>query len=227
MSAIVVVTPPAVEPVTLDEAKLFCRIDGTLQDALVSGLITAAREYCEAYTRRAFITTDFRQSLDTFPYPFLYWTPSAVAYPRRSTIYEILAGRQIKLYRPPLVEVGHIEYMDNTGATQTLTPFDATSNKLGFMVDADNEPAVIFPAPATSWPTNIMLIPNCVKIFFSAGYGDASAVPGSIKTAIKQLVAHWFEHRESVTEARLQEVPQAVDLLLTPFRIMDFNYTNG
>lgn len=223
MSAIVVVTQPTVEPVTLTEAKLFSRIDGTLQDALISGLITAAREYCEAFTRRAFINTDFRQSLDMFPNPYLMHSPSTVTYPRTTAIYEILRKQQIKLNRPPLAEVDHIEYKDTTGATQTLNPFDADSNPTGFMVDGDDEPAVVYPAPGTSWPVNYLLVPNNVKVFFTAGYGaDGSSVPSSIKTAIKQLAAHWFEHRESVSETKLQEVPQAVDMLLTPFRVMEF-----
>jgi uncharacterized phiE125 gp8 family phage protein len=230
MSAIAVVTPPSVEPVTLAELKLFCRVDGTTEDALITGLGIAAREYCETFTRRAFINTAFRQSLDCFPSYYGHGAdPYTIPYPRRSSVYDLIAAQQIKLYRPPLVEVDHITYTDNSGATQTLTPYDANTNPTGlFMVDKDSEPAVIFPVPGKSWPTDQLLIPNNVKIFFTAGFGeDGDAVPSSIKTAIKQLMAHWFEHRESVSEDNLKEVPQAVDLLLTQYRVLDFAYTNG
>ncbi len=224
MSAIVVVTQPSVEPVTLDEAKLFCRIDGNTQNELVSGLITAAREYAEAFTKRAFITTTFRQSLDRFPGLFT----NTMQFPRNNPMFEAIHAQKIKLYRPPLISVDHIEYKDASGVKQTLQPFNADNNPTGFMVDADNEPASVYPAPGTSWPISYLIVPNNVKVIFSAGYGDsADAVPEGIKTAIKQLVAHWFEHRESVGEAKVVEVPQAVDMLLTTHKIFDFSQTQG
>jgi uncharacterized phiE125 gp8 family phage protein len=232
MSAIVVVTPPSTEPVSLGDLKLFCRVDSsnTVEDSLITALGKAAREYCETFTRRAFITTVFRQSLDCFPSYYGHGSdPYTVSFPRRSAVYELIAASQIKLYRPPLVEVDSIEYKDRTGAIQTLTEYDVNSNPDGvFMVDQDNEPAVVFPAPGKSWPTDQLLIPNNVKITFTSGYGaDSTSVPESIKTAIKQLTAHWFEHRESVSEDNLKEVPQAVDMLLTQYRVLDFAYTNG
>lgn len=43
------------EPVTLAEAKIFCRIDVNDDDAIISSLITAARQMCENYTNIGFI----------------------------------------------------------------------------------------------------------------------------------------------------------------------------
>lgn len=40
----------AVEPVTLNELKDFAKVSGTAEDAILSSLITAAREICEKYT---------------------------------------------------------------------------------------------------------------------------------------------------------------------------------
>ena len=39
-----------VEPVTLTEAKDFCKVDIDTDDSLISALITAARQDCEAHT---------------------------------------------------------------------------------------------------------------------------------------------------------------------------------
>jgi uncharacterized phiE125 gp8 family phage protein len=50
---------PTTEPVTADEAKLHLRVDHTADDALIAGLITAAREYCEGYQGRAYITRTY------------------------------------------------------------------------------------------------------------------------------------------------------------------------
>lgn len=46
------------EPVTLVEAKDFCKIDIGTDDTLVISLITAARQQCEAYTGVGFVVHD-------------------------------------------------------------------------------------------------------------------------------------------------------------------------
>lgn len=59
------ITPPAIEPVTLEEAKQHLRIDGNEEDSLIAALITAARQKAEDYTRRAFITQTWELALDS------------------------------------------------------------------------------------------------------------------------------------------------------------------
>lgn len=62
--SVVVLTPPASEPVSLAEAKLFLRIDHDVEDELIATLIAAAREAVEAGCGRALITRRVRESLD-------------------------------------------------------------------------------------------------------------------------------------------------------------------
>lgn len=59
------VTPPAIEPITLEEAKQHMRVDGNDDDSLISALITAARQRAEEYTKRAFITQSWELALDS------------------------------------------------------------------------------------------------------------------------------------------------------------------
>ena len=47
-----------VEPVTLVEAKDFCKVDIGTDDNLIMSLITAARQQCEAYTCVGFVVHD-------------------------------------------------------------------------------------------------------------------------------------------------------------------------
>ena len=62
------VSEPAVEPVTLAEAKTHCRVDTSTDDAYLSALIKAAREYCEAYCDETFVHSQHRMTLDAFPH---------------------------------------------------------------------------------------------------------------------------------------------------------------
>jgi hypothetical protein len=110
MSAIVIETPPSVEPITLTETKEFCRVDAsdTSQDVTITGFMIAARMYCEGFTRRAFINTGFIQYLDWFPFYDYYG--NITGYPNSGQSGRYLTSewnhsQQIKLLRPPLVSV--------------------------------------------------------------------------------------------------------------------------
>lgn len=58
---------PAIEPVSLAEAKAWLREDGVDEDDLIQALIVYARMTLEAYTRRFFVTQNWRVILDAWP----------------------------------------------------------------------------------------------------------------------------------------------------------------
>ena len=89
-------TPPASEPISLTEAKLYLRVDTTADDALITALITAARETVERYTSRALVTQTITQVLDCFP------------------------GFGFRLAVHPVQSITSIAYKDSNGDTQTL-----------------------------------------------------------------------------------------------------------
>lgn len=60
-------TPPAIEPVTLDEAKAHLKVDASDDDALITSLIAAARARAEWHTGRAFVTQGWTLWLDAWP----------------------------------------------------------------------------------------------------------------------------------------------------------------
>jgi hypothetical protein len=60
----ILIAGPGEEPVSLAEAKAWCRIDTPDEDDLVSALIAAARLQVESETRRALVTQSWRLSLD-------------------------------------------------------------------------------------------------------------------------------------------------------------------
>lgn len=226
MAALVLVTAPTVEPVSLDEAKAFARIDNTADDVLVSGLITAARQYAETYTRRQFCTATWKMSLDSFytgpvsgAYDDLRLTqPQAIgATPFGSPGYRWLTAIRIPV--PPLQSVTSLTYVDTDGNTQTL----ASSQ---YIVDTNSETGRITSAFSTPWPYTRSVI-NAVNITFVAGYAYNTATPGTpvppwwwnqIRTAILMLVSFWYNQREAASVESYKDVPKTVDALLTAAR---------
>lgn len=63
----IILDGPAVEPVTLAEAKAFLRLDGTDEDDLVGALITAARLTVERAARITLIRQTWRVTLTRWP----------------------------------------------------------------------------------------------------------------------------------------------------------------
>ena len=61
------ITPPAVVPLSLAEAKAHARIDGAEDDALVAGYIRSATASIEAYLGMALITSSWRCHSPTSP----------------------------------------------------------------------------------------------------------------------------------------------------------------
>lgn len=59
-------TAPASEPVTLAEAKLFLRVDGSAEDTLITALIEAARGSAEEYLGRSLITQIWQLAYDDY-----------------------------------------------------------------------------------------------------------------------------------------------------------------
>ncbi len=60
-------TAPAVEPLSLAEAKAFLRVEHGDDDDVIAALISASRIHVEAQTRRALITQSWRIIIDAWP----------------------------------------------------------------------------------------------------------------------------------------------------------------
>lgn len=63
----ILLTTPAAEPLALDEAREFLRVEHNDDDELIAALIAGARLHIEAQTKRALITQSWRLGLDAWP----------------------------------------------------------------------------------------------------------------------------------------------------------------
>jgi gp6-like head-tail connector protein len=116
MAALQIEVPPAAEAITLTDAKNYCRVEITDDDALITDLIVAAREAIEAFTGRSLVNKGYRQSLDSFPYytdtvmSQMAYPPSYYSLPRYSTTLWNYS-QMIKLLVSPLVSVSRISFL--------------------------------------------------------------------------------------------------------------------
>jgi len=190
-------TPPAAEPLSLEEVKLHCRLDETdvTEDTLLNDLIIAAREHVEALTNRALLTQTVQLVLDGWP---------AV----------------IELPRPPIQSLASVTYTDYLGAAALVPATD-------YYLDDDNEPARVVLEYGKSWPTATLRPSGAIVAEYVAGYGDEPTdVPQGILQAMLLLIGHWYENREAVGDSKFvagqQEIPFAVTALLAPYRVWTF-----
>lgn len=95
------ITAPATEPVSLTEAKLHIRVDNNADDTLITNLIKVAREFCEAWQRRAYVTQTWELYLQRFP-----------------------SLREIVIPLSPLQSVTSLTYYDEDDMPDTFTGFD-------------------------------------------------------------------------------------------------------
>ena len=191
---------------SLADAKLHLRVDFIDDDALITALISAARQAAEMLTGRQIVTARWKLVLDSFPGPSLMGVPAGDPFS--------LPGHAILLPKCPLAAVVSIQYLDMSGTWQTMPATDYT-------VDAACEPARITPVFGKIWPISLPQI-GSVAVTFDAGYGPASSVPEGIKSWIKLRLGSLYAHREEVAlinRGKIEALP-FVDGLLDPFKVV-------
>lgn len=172
---------PTAEPVTLAELRDHLRLDTSAEDTYLAALLTLARETAEKFCRRSFLSKVVTLKFDSFP-----------------------ECRTIRLPRSPVTGTPAVTYLDENGASQTL------STSL-YTVDSASEPGRIVLNDGETWPDTASK-PNAVTVTYGAG---AATPPAGILHAIKLLAAHAYEHREPViTGTIVNELPFTVESLL-------------
>jgi len=192
--ALIQITGPVLEPVTLDELKNHLRLSTvlTVEDALLNSYITVARKQAENFTRRQLCDATWRLILPGFPY----------------------STYALELPRPPLTTVSSeitVGYMDSSYSTQALgTTF--------YTVDYNSVLPRIYPSKNSShensWgDIDLASVYNAVVIDYVSGYSSASTgtavrVPEEIQVWIKMKAGMLYNYREPVTLDDYRRIPQ-------------------
>ena len=180
---------PSVEPVSLDEAKAHCRLDGAAEDPLIASLILAARMHIERSLGVALIEQSWSLFLDAWqdrPWADLPLAP-------------VLSLEAVRLYRADdsFVSLGpDLFTLDNAGRAPRL------ARRGGGL-----------------WPQPGRAVNGIEIAFTAGYGEGEEDVPMPVRLAIKMLVAHWYEAREAVTPGIAADmVPMSVTSLIAPYR---------
>jgi len=162
----------------------------TADDSWLALAGLAAQRYCEDVTGRSLYNQTFRQTYTDWPDEF---------------VMERQPGTTSSL---------SIEYLKSGGSTWT-----AWSSSY-YRVQTD-EPTRVVKRYNKSYPSATRETGESVRLNFVAGYGTTTTntIPPEFKHAIKLLVGHWYENRESVVVGAVQaRIANTLDSLLWQYK---------
>lgn len=189
--ALVPIFNPAVEPVSIAEAKAHLRLEGSDEDALVASLILTSRLHIEAALGLALITQGWNYLRDAWP------RTRTLNLPTRP-VQSITAVRVYPIEGPAVTVPPSAYELDGHGAPARLVLSGAT------------------PAPAPGRASNGIEI-----AYVAGYGDTPSDVPAPIRQALLLLIAHWYENRSPFELAGSDApIPAAISELLMPYRVV-------
>lgn len=187
--ALVMTSAPALEPVTLAEAKAHLRVDGTTEDWLIQSLIITSRLHVEAAVGLALITQSWSYTLDRWP-------------------------RSLRLSLPlrPVAAIAEVKIWRTDGSSEVVP-------SSSYFLDGFGQPARIVWTGSELAPEPSRAANGVEIAFTAGFGAAPTDVPSTIRHAILLLVAHWYEHREPIEiGSGVNPVPAMVSELLAPHR---------
>ena len=215
---ITVITPPPFEPVTLAQVYAHLRLSPDHEgspgeethpdDAMLARHITTARQHVEQMARRSLVQQTLRLSIPGFPS-----TARGTFPPSRTQAPEL-----IRLYRPPVLRVASVTYVDTDNTLQTL----ASAN---YYVTDEQVPELRFTS-AFSAPA-VYDRPDAVRVNYVAGYMPngsppatqddfAANVPSALRDAILIGVQLLYDN---MTPADAAATERMRECLVQPYRV--------
>jgi uncharacterized phiE125 gp8 family phage protein len=189
MSALLL-TPPALEPVSLADAKHFLRVEHDDDDDVIAALIAAARVHIEAQTRRALIEQTWRLTRDVWP----------------------AAGR-LPLLPAPLQDITAIRVFDADGMPQLLDVDD-------FAIDRASAPAVLAFARGTPPAQGKLAAGIEIDIVAGYGDEPDDVPAPLRQAIRMLVAHWYENRGVTAASGEVASMPQAAASLIAPFRVL-------
>ncbi len=167
----ILTTPPALEPVSLAEAKAHLRISHADEDATIGKLIVAARRQAEAQTGLLLIAQGWSHFRDDWP-----------------------DDGEVALPLAPVIGLGNIKVYGEDDIAATIDPAH-------YYVDRLSRPARLLLRGSRVWARPGRIGNGIEIALTAGFGTAATDVPEQLRQAILQLAAHWYEHRGNGEDA--------------------------
>jgi len=164
-------TAPALAPITVADVKLYGRIDGTAEDALITQFIEGVTENAEAWLGRALISQTLIASFDD-------WPASPIDLPQAA----------------PLISISEVRTLDED---DTATVYDSDN----YYTDTYREPGTLILTTDATPPQNVDRYFGGYEIEYVCGYGTAATdVPYTIRLGLMLWTVLAYETRTVMKE---------------------------
>lgn len=188
--SITLITPPAIEPLTVQEAKEHLRVSGSSEDAYIAGRIKDARSFVEDFTGRALLTQAWEANFDGFP-----------------------CSRVLRLEVAPLIQVTSFKYKG-----YDLNAVDVPAQN--YTVQTKKTPGQITLKYGYVWPITAYEPEVVTVQYLAGYGTSPKSVPGALIDGLLFMLGHLYANREAViTGVRAQaiNVPQTLETMLNPY----------
>lgn len=165
-----VITELTVEPITVEELKLFARIDNSDEDTLLEGFIVATRQAAEQYLNRALLCRKIR------------------------LVYDEWFCRTIELPSPPLISIDGVYTVDEDGVTTEY------SSDNYYIVTEHLPGQLVIKRSATMPINTTRDTGGYRVEYFAGYGELATDVPQQIREALKLWATALYENRAITTE---------------------------
>jgi len=210
------VTDATSEPVTLAEAKAFCRVDISDDDTLITSLIKSARRRVEKDTGLALLTQSWVAVYDRWPDQVApgisgpWWDGV-----RDGPLSSLSSQGVIEIPKRPFQAVTSIKVRDAYGTFTTADPsiyFTEVSDLRGRVIRVLGQ----------VWPIVVLAPSSAIEVAFAAGFDAApnTGVPDDLMHAVKIVVKHWYDNREMVMDGKTSPVPHGYGDIVAAWRGM-------
>ena len=189
-----IVTQPASEPISYDEAADHLRVDSVEDREYLEALIPAAREWVESLTGRVGMVATYkltaRRWCDIMPEKWRL---------------------EIPLRRTPLLSVTSVKYYASGETTLTTMSTD------DYIVVTDSTPGLVELEDGVMPATEDRA--DAIQIEFTAGYSDAADIPALFRHSVKMLVANLYEQRSPIAAVSMQDIPWTLRGILENLKV--------
>lgn len=184
------ITPPALEPVTLQEMKNHMRVDYTDEDDLINQYISAARQKLEQRCGRSFVEQTWEL---------------------RTSAFE----SSVEIPKPPTMEIVQVTYLDEVHVEQTVN-----GSLYALVEGGEFESSTLIWLDSATIPNELAVRQDAARVRFKSGWAVADvpwAIKQAMLFLADHLYNDRAEVMLQPTRQEIVQVPVTVDAFIAPY----------